>query len=906
MKVKFQPFGSSYVMDNKAINKIGDERTTTQKIDLGAKEDFARPDKISFCFEGENPGTIFNTFENITLNSFWDIREDQEFCTFILGRNHMFYTADGVPIAYTNEYGKQENNLNIKISGNSSNPLNFLNMVNYHLVNTLKKEELYDDATYISYKFDEDNFKTNNLDKSLNRDNVRRISENHFVISGYNLLFQEIKVDNNVINSVVPSGDFSWFSFAVKNTILSLFDVTKNQNKKSNSEYLNNLIVSHKVEIPKFLFDGFGEIDSVTLPLINEYLSNYLLKQVEYCYSGKIFMKYNPRIEIGDTITLLDEISSTYGVFRVDSFEHSFDTRGLITVVNVKATWDFKDPLLDTFSYKIGNDLLNDLGLLIERIPTVDGNDSSKLIFPPKNKTIQNIMESYLKYLVQSPKYTMLFHITSGIIFDELKINHNNSLTPTPLPLRFMPMFVRGKIQMPENLKCVFFNAPAHNYTSFLSAFYISFMTGLNKAWNSICNVIEKGITLTVDFILSIYTVGLHELFKPLLGITKRKAIESTFSQNVSVVDGEIQSMQSYNPYTGVQNASKEFSMCFFNIQMRKDEDMAKSEELIKKSIELKEKFVNSLIEKRNFNGVLLVELYDTFIHNEYNYKTFLSKFNTTYSVVRNGKTITYGSESPLLLNKTEFGDSSMTEYGATIFNQNKNQRYNITSQTKSIPGMDRNIVETIVEFHSHLYDKEKLFYTNPTYDGTAPFGDSSSMDDRREKMYGEYSDRPYKYKIIWFHNLYGSKDINNIEIRKKNVELVLNYYTEEYNSKMKYNNLSKQYEGQDYGYIIMADCNLQVVNHGADPIFTVNGGTNYEYHMSKDHPFTQLIKQATTFIKDKGLPESNLFDNVLVSNNAKRFVRAHRLDYTDEIENRLLISDHLPVYIKIDFTNQK
>lgn len=353
MQVNFQPFGSSYVVNQSKAQNAKEYRREKEQITFDDNSLTLKPDKISFCFEGENSGTIFNTFENITLNSFWDIREDKDFSTIILGRNHMFYTADGVPIAYLNEYGKQDNNLNIKISGNSCNPLDFLNIVNHHLVNTLKKEELYDDATYISYKFDEDNFKTNNLEKNLNRDNVRRISENHFVISGYNLLFQEIKVDNNVINSVVPSGDFSWFSFDVKNTILSLFDVTKNQNNKSNSEYFNNLIVSQKVIIPSFLYDGFGELDEKSLSLIVEYLSNYLLKQVEYCYSGKIFMKYNPRIEIGDTITLLDEISSTYGVFRVDSFEHSLDTRGLITVVNVKATWDFKDPLLDTFSYKI-------------------------------------------------------------------------------------------------------------------------------------------------------------------------------------------------------------------------------------------------------------------------------------------------------------------------------------------------------------------------------------------------------------------------------------------------------------------------------------------------------------------------------------------------------------------------
>lgn len=881
MKVNFQPYGSTYIISQTKAQQIKEQRITKEHIVFYDSGIILKPDKIGFYFEGENPGTIFNTFEKITLNSVWDVREDQDFSTVILGRNHMFYTADGVPIAYTNEYGQQNDNLNVKISGPSCNPLDFLNLVNHHLVNTLKKEELYDDATFMEYKFGESNIETNSLKKNLNRDNVRKFSENHFVISGYNLLFQEIKVDNNVINTVVPSGDFSWFSFETENTVLSLFDVTKNQNKKADSEYFNNLIVSQKVEIPQFLFDGCGELDEKSLSLIVEYLSNYLVKQVEYCYTGKIFMKYNPKIEIGDTITLLDETTSTYGVFRVDSFEHSLDTRGLITIVNVKAVWDFKDPLLDTFATKIGNDLLNDLGKLVEREPVVDNTNSAKISLPPKNKTIQNIMEVYLKYLVQSPKYTMLFHAKTGIIFDELSIVYNNSLTPTPMPLRFMPMFVKGKIQMPENLKCVFFNSPAHNYTSFLSAFYVGFMIQMNKSWNSICNVLEKGAALTIDFLLSIYTIGLHELFKPLLGITKRKAIESTFSQDVNVIDGEIESMQSYNPYTGVQNSSKEFGICFFNIQMRKTEDIAKNDEALEKAIILKEKLVKNILDIRGFNAVLMVELYDTFLHNDYDYETFLSKFNTSYTVFRSGKNIEYGSGSPFLLNKTEYDESSMTEYGASVFNQDKNQRYNIISQIKSIPGVDRNIVETIVEYNDNI--KRESGYKRTS---------------NSELIYEGNKAVPDKYKIIWFHNLYGN-ELYAIERRKKNVDLILNYYTDEYNR------LVNEAKEQDYGYIIMADCNLQVVKDGETPLFTSSGGKNEYYTMKQNAPFTQLIKSPTTLNKQNGVAKSNLFDNVLVSDNAKQFVKAGRIDYAEESDNRLLISDHLPIYVKLDFTNQ-
>ena len=64
-----------------------------------------RPSVISFEFNNENPGTIFNTFEKLTLNPFWDIREDKDFSTMLLGRHHMFYKAEGVPISYTMNMG---------------------------------------------------------------------------------------------------------------------------------------------------------------------------------------------------------------------------------------------------------------------------------------------------------------------------------------------------------------------------------------------------------------------------------------------------------------------------------------------------------------------------------------------------------------------------------------------------------------------------------------------------------------------------------------------------------------------------------------------------------------------------------------------------------------------------------
>lgn len=900
-RVGYQPYSSSYTIINDVGNSIAKGREQ-EGIDVSY---FYRPTVIGFEFKSENPGMIFNTMEQITLTSFWDSREDKDFSTIILGRSHMFYTSEGTPIAYLDLYGKDNEELNVKIPLTQYNPINFLPAVNYYLVNTLQKEELFDDATYVKYKDHKEEYETNTLEKNLNRKNVRRISENHFVISGFNLLFQEIKVNNDVINTVYPVGDFSFFDHGLERNIVSLFDITKNQAQESIVKYVNSFIKSQNVEVPKFLYDGFGASDAVCLAIINEFLSNYLVKQVEYCYSGKIFIKYNPAIEIGDTITLLDETSSTYGIFRVDSFEHSLDTRGLITIVNVKATWDFRDPLLDIYSSKIGNDLIKELGKKIDKSFSNDESNIENKILTPKNKIIQKIMESYLKFLMQSPKYTMLFQLKSGIISEEFEIYKNNSNTPTPVPLRFIPMFVKGKIQMPENLKCVFFDTSKNNYSSFLSNLSISYSLGWRTALNAIYNMSYKVLSFAMDFLLSTYTLGVHEFFKPLFGLSRDKAINSTFDNKditkTDVFDGEVDSMQSYNPYTGIQNSSKEFSLCFFNIQMMNAKNISQQNNIIDKAIKLKEQFIDSLINERNFNAALIVELYESFKKDDYTYKTFISKFNTYYTVNRAGKKIVCGDGSPFLLNNID------KEYGASIFNQSKNKYYNINSQIRAIPGVDRNVVETIVEYDKPIYDKDKIMYSNVAYGGNSIVS-TESMDHRREKMYGAYSDRPYKYKIIWFHNLYGKAkdgvtDADNIAKRINNVRIIIDYYTKEYNSKVKYNNLSRRYEGENIGYIIMADCNLQVYSYGTHPYFTINGGKNEEYMMPKDCPFTQKITRATIINKKTGLTNSNLYDNVLISDNALQFVKAGRIDYDDE--NKILISDHIPVYIKIDFTNQ-
>lgn len=874
-EVNYYPFKSSFVLSGNICDQISVIRkkeglnTSANITNSPEVERTLREATIGIFFEKENIGTIMNTFENMEVASMWDVREDADYSTILLGRGHMFYSSEGVPIAYTNEYGNKNDSVStIKFSLEYQTPITLLKDVNNKLVNDLKSSELYDSVTYTEFKEIEKEIATSNLEKNLERNGVRKFSENHFAISGYNLLFQEIEVDNNVINTVSLDGEFKYQSRPKKNSYLSIFDLEKTSNNSFIEDFRNPFMVEYKLTEPELL-------KYKSLAILLEYMSTFLIKQLEYCYTGKIFMKYNPRIEMGDTITLLDDSSSTYGIFRVDSFEHTLDTRGLITIANIKAVWDFKDPILDTYATKIGSELLNEFGKQIEREYVVDSNDITNNEMSPKNKVIEKIMECYLKFLTQSPKYTNLFHYMDGELLKNVSQFSDNSGIPTPVPLRFMPMIIKGKVQIPKNLKCVFFEIPDTFYTSFFKSLQYSLIIGVDNCIDAIWGFSKKSIAFIADFTLSIYTMGIHELLKPLLGITARKQIESMFGQRVDSNISEIKSMQSYNPYTGVVDKSASINLCFFNIQMRKTEDISTKEEDIDESIKLKESFVDSLIYDHAYDLVFLVELYDSFKHGDYNYKTFINNLKAP------------NKEEYLLLNGT-----NLKEYGCIVHDELNNKIEKIFTSVAPIQLSDRNVMETTI----------KLVPNNIKYSGYERTASGDLIYEGIRKQ-----NPPEELKVIWFHNIHGTDE----KIRKSNIDKLLKYYTEKYNSKD--NEDETVHKGKRVGYIIMADCNLEIVNHDNDdenskPSDSTGSRKNEYYKMNKDMPFKQLVKRPTT-LTTKEEPISNLYDNVLISDNLENNkeigikVTGGRNDYAHS-KNRLLISDHLPVYLKIEINN--
>ena len=202
-----------------------------------------------------------------------------------------------------------------------------------------------------------------------------------------------------------------------------------------------------------------------------------LIKELSYCYQGKIFIKYNDDIEIGDTITLLDETTTTFGIFEIDAFEHTFDERGLITVLFVKAKVNHVDPFLDLYNLKLGYNLINEFQ---EKV-ILENNSEVTLNFK-----LKNIFGFYLKTLLQSPKYLVPKYMESSGSAYEL-FNSDGKIyqfeySSIQTPIRIFPVLKRGKMVYPSTLEFAFFNDDNSEIDSFITMFLNKIAISMTEA----------------------------------------------------------------------------------------------------------------------------------------------------------------------------------------------------------------------------------------------------------------------------------------------------------------------------------------------------------------------------------------------------------------------------------------
>lgn len=801
--------------------------------------------------QNKSAGEIFNSYEKMILNSQWDCRDNGDYHTILLGREYMFYNVDGKIVSERIDKTKKEDKLIFKFT--YQNPINFFPFINKELVDN-NKINVYDKGTVLKLQSKSKVDTYNNLEKMVNRDECRKFSENHFAISGFNLIGHSIQINSQVCNTMseILKDD-------EKNTISILGDV--------DVQYIVEQTATPEFPTSSLFIDEEFEHKS------DEFLANKLLEELRYCYQGSILIKFNPDIEIGDTITLMDNVSSTYGVFQVDSYEHSLDQRGLITSLIVRSSWTPKDPILDYHSQTIGYKLIEEL----KNQFNLNGNEDEI------DNQIHKIMSLYLKYIVQSPKYCVFYKKKESGFFNPSTVAYGNVTSPTALPLRFFPMINKGVPQIPKSLEYAFVKGiENNNIQNLINVIYAGLATNIKDFFKGITSGLLKTFYFISDMIISTVTFNMSELLKPLIGITSDKALKQTFDEVVDINSEDALNMLQYNPYEKKYKLlynNFDIVFGFFNIRLQKQDDLYAENKLLEKTPENNQYFINRKVKTIQklmndvFDALFLVELYDGFKVNvgqskTYNFEDFLDSCSTNNISIYLKTQISSSSYTD-----EDNKKSSSNEYGAILKNNDINF---VGYQTIQLSESNRSAIEV-------TYDVSKLNISMGTV-----------KENINENNYNEKSVKVViqtKYlkelKIIFFHNLYGvSKDdkgINSVEIRRKNIRQLIEQYSEYYDSKKT-------------GVIIMADFNLDVYNNGDMPIKSSAANNNFTYELPDDK-FIAQIKSPTT-LNQYGYLRGNKYDNVLLSKNINGLVSAKVFEYPEK--DKLTISDHIPIYVGI------
>ena len=830
-------------------------------------------------FKNNSFADVMNYYENLVTCSQWDVRENGDYETIVLGRSNYFYNClkynwkqtgnfiddldkvlkkenekinsndieideEGNVIVNKNNEEKLETKKPIKSKKNTQTPSEFMNSV---------IEEEIDKSLSNSYVDLESRFESKradivkNFEDNLYRNGRRKIGENVFAISKVNLISYDVKT-NDVINTLtIEDVDRGWFPGKTK---LGLTLIGSN-----NIDYI--------VEKPiQNILSSFGEeINNKNVLIQGEYMATQLIKELELTYQGSITILLNQDVEIGDYVHLIDDTASTYGIFKVMSFEHVLDKRGMITILKVCAAWDLRDPVLDTFCNSISYDLMD---VFREQSATeIDGTD---------NYVINKVFASYLKYTTHAVKYTYFKWISFKK--DNTALDLDNSLmsqimfSPSIMPIRFIPMFRKGIAQIPVNLEraFVFKDSIYKNYFASLKFF---FEYKVPQFFINMGRGVTKTLNYLGDVLLGTLTFNLHELFKSSVGITEKKAqaallgeihVDSTEFRNTNFGD--------YNPYNKItrSNLGRNYDLTigFFNVQLQSTMNLnngsiMRSTGRAEKVIEFKENTVREKVVDV-FDYTLMVEVYDGFnkdgVLGKYNYKDFIRNITPKY----------YDGYAVGKLFENHHG----AEFGAMF----RNRKLNITNESKVIKS---GVIE-------------KLKYKNNN-------GEVEIREVERNFIETTFDLKSLNIgiktlKIYWFHNFYGASDTetDDIEVRKKFVNAVF--------AKMKQN------MNKTTGCILMGDCNLEIIDYNSSIIKHTGDSwaNNYVYVIPQQYKeLKSMIRNATT-VDTKG-ETKNLFDNIVVTPNLVDETNGDYFyfsEYNYPEDNKRDVSDHIPVYIGI------
>lgn len=846
--VNYNPIGSSYKIRNQEKNNYF-HRTIDNffsSLHLTITQTDSYDSDFNVYIKDKSAGEIFNAYQKMILNSEWDCRDNGDYHTIILGREYMFYNVDGKIVSSTTENNvKNSDEITFKLTYQS--PVSFFPFINKELIDN-NIIHVYDEGTILKSKNESKINTESNLKKMINRDKCRKFSENHFAISGFNLIGHSISINSQVCNTMSEVMDDD-----EKNSISVLGDV-------------EDKYIVEMTAVPEFPTSSIN-VDEEFEHKSDEFLANKLLEELRYCYQGSIIMKFNPDIEIGDTITLMDNVSSTYGVFQIDSYEHSLDQRGLITSLVVRASWTPKDPFLDYHSTSISYKLINEL----KHNFNLDESEDSI------NSEIHKIMSLYLKYVVQTPKYCVFYKKKKKGFFNPSTIAYKNITSPTALPLRFFPMMIKGKAQIPKSLEPAFIAGKENGIADILSAITSNLTTLFKDCLFGFIQTGKRILTFIADMLISTVTFNMSELLKPIFGMTEEKAREKTYD-DVKYIDGDdALNMLQYNPYEKkykLMYNNFDLVFGFFNVRFQKEDDLYAANKLLEKTPQNNQSFINRKVHTVRklmtdvFDCLFLVELYDSFNSNigskNYNIDDFLNDCSS--------------DNSKIICKEKIYTNDYGNEYGAILKNDNVN---NISYKTIKLDEDNRYAIEVTVDVSSFKLNEYK--YSEETESKNVAFDVKQKGNKYYLKKYLE------EIKIVFFHNLYGDnkfdKGENSLETRRKNVRELLEKYDQYCNSKTT-------------GVIIMADFNLNVYNKGELPY---KENKNYNYELPNNN-FIAKIKTATT-LNQYGYLKGNQYDNVILSKNINGVITAKVFEYPEK--DKLTISDHVPIYVGIKKTQE-
>lgn len=796
----------------------------------------------------KSAGEIFNLYEELILDSKWDVRENGDYQTFLLGRDYMFYTINDEAIG--NVYNYYDNNENTFVEKEKFKVIEFMDIVNYKLV--LDNDySVFDTGSMIYYKnkLNEDNLLPNdveepekNLQSMLFRNNCRKFSENWFAISGFNLITHSINVNHETFN-----------------TMSEIID--EDGEKRSVSilgEVADEFIIEKTVQAP---IEAVSGVEDNNRHRSDEFLANKLLEELGYIYQGSIIIKYNPKIEIGDTITLLDNVNSIFGVFEIDSFEHSLDNSGLITSLIIKTSISPRDPFLDYYSQNIGYKLINQ----------IKSNMNINEYSYDSNSQFLKIMSLYLKQLVQQPKYFVFYTKKQKGFFNKHTVIFNNVFSPSAVPLRFFPMFKKGKMQVPKSVEYAFLSgASKNNIKGIIDNIQIKAIDSFNNVLKSFTSGTIKLITFLSDMFISTLTFNMSELIKPFFGMTYAKADKAAYDEIDKISEDEALSILNYNPYGDKYKLiynNFDLKIGFFNVRCQSVTDLFAGNKMLPKTGENASNLLNrkiNVVKKMMtdvFDCMYMVEIYNGFNTNEQEIENGIIKRvsdNQPYTYedfVKDCEPNDYTSFELIQIAENTLKNGVSKEYGAILFKNG----FPIDGFKKvKLYEDNRYAIET------HL-DVTRLFLGTIT-----------------------------RVKIVFFHNLYGQnkldKGINTLETRKKNVDKLIREYIPQIKD--------------DTGIIIVADFNLTIHNKQDLPFKGSASETNATYSLpgfiedanGKERGFIAQIKDTATTLNKHGYLSGNLYDNVLISNNLKNLVKAQVFEYPEK--DKLTISDHIPLVI--------